>query len=82
MVLGCSFDTAAENAAFAKKFHFNFPLLCDVDRKVGAAYGAGELKGSGGAKRIGYIIGPDGVVKRAFEKVRAATFPAEALGLL
>src|SRR5688572_11206148 len=32
VILGVSFDTEAENAAFAKKFHFDFPLLCDTER--------------------------------------------------
>ena len=40
MILGVSFDTAAENKAFAEKFHFNFPLICDTDRTIGTAYGA------------------------------------------
>jgi len=78
-ILGASFDTAAENAAFAKKFHFNFPLLCDVDRKLGLAYGAAEAATATNAKRIGVIIGPDGKVKAWFPKVSAQTFPAEAL---
>ena len=36
MILGASFDTAAENRAFAEKFHFNFPLICDTDHSIGA----------------------------------------------
>ena len=35
-----SFDSAEENKAFSEKFSFNFPLLCDTDRKMGLAYGA------------------------------------------
>ena len=38
-VLGASFDSVEKNAKFAQKFEFNFPLLCDVDRKIGVAYG-------------------------------------------
>jgi thioredoxin-dependent peroxiredoxin len=74
-----SFDTPAENAAFAKKFNFNFPLLCDTDRKVGLAYGATDNSSSANAKRIGVIIGPDGKLKEYFPKVSAANFPNEAL---
>ncbi len=78
-----SFDTPAENEAFGKKFNFNFPLLCDTDRKVGVAYGAAEAGAkSGGAKRIGEIIGPDGKVKQYFPKVSAQAFPGEALSLI
>jgi thioredoxin-dependent peroxiredoxin len=32
VILGVSFDTPAENKAFAEKYHFNFPLICDTDR--------------------------------------------------
>ena len=81
-MLGVSFDTPAENEAFAKKFNFNFPLLCDTDRKVGVLYGAADAGATkGGARRIGVIIGPDGKVKQYFPKVSAASFPAEALKL-
>jgi peroxiredoxin Q/BCP len=79
--VGASFDSKEDNAAFAKKFNFNFPLLCDVDRKAGQAYGA-DPGGGGSAKRIGYIIGPDGKVKHAFAKVKAAEFPKQALELI
>lgn len=75
-----SFDSAEQNAAFARKFNFNFPLLCDVDRKVGIAYGAADDAKSGNARRMGVIIGPDGKIKEYSPKVSAATFPQEALG--
>ena len=75
-----SFDSPEQNAAFARKYKFNFPLLCDVDRKVGVAYGAADDAKSGNARRIGVIIGPDGKIKEYLPKVSAATFPQEALG--
>ncbi len=31
-ILGASFDTPEENKAFAEKFDFPFPLLCDTKR--------------------------------------------------
>ena len=74
-----SFDTPAENAAFAKKFSFNFPLLCDIDRKVGVAYGAADGPTAPNAKRIGVIIGPDGKVKEWLPKVSAQAWPHEVL---
>lgn len=77
-----SFDTQAENAAFVKKFGFNFPLLCDTDRKVGVAYGAADDASAQYAKRIGVIIGPDGKVKQWYPKVDARAFPEEALKVL
>jgi peroxiredoxin Q/BCP len=81
-VLGVSFDTVGDNCAFAEKFHFNFPLLCDVDRKLGMAYGAAEDAQARTAKRISYLIGKDGRIKKAWEKVDAASHPAQVLAEL
>jgi peroxiredoxin Q/BCP len=39
VILGASFDSQEANAKFAKKFDFNFPLLCDTNRELGMAYG-------------------------------------------
>jgi len=39
-ILGASFDTPADNAAFARKYSFPFPLLSDPDRTLALAYGA------------------------------------------
>jgi len=78
-ILGASFDDVAANAAFAKKFDFNFPLLCDTDRRIGMAYGAADDATSQYAKRISYLIGPDGKIKKAYPKVNAAAHPEEVL---
>ncbi len=69
----------AENAAFAAKFGFDFPLLCDTPRAVGLAYGACDDAGAGYARRISFLIGPDGVVRKAYPKVNAAAQPEELL---
>ncbi len=68
-----------DNAAFAKKFNYNFPLLCDTTREIGLAYGACDDPKAGSAKRISYIIGPDGRIAKAYPKVNAATHPEEVL---
>ncbi len=78
-ILGVSFDDVAANAAFAEKFGFNFPLLCDTTRAVGLAYGACDTPKAETAKRISYLIGPDGKVKKAYPKVNAAAHPEEIL---
>ena len=82
VVLGVSFDSADENMAFAKKFGFPFPLLCDTERQIGMAYGACEAKDAANAKRIGYMIDPSGKVKKAYPKVDAKEFPETVLGEL
>ncbi|APR83250.1 Thiol peroxidase, Bcp-type [Minicystis rosea] len=79
-ILGVSFDTAAENRAFADKFSFNFPLLCDTDRALGVAYGAADDTSAGNARRIGVVIDAEGKVKEYLPKVDASTYPHEVLG--
>ena len=78
-ILGASFDGQEANAAFARKFGFDFPLLCDTDRKLGLAYGAADDASAANARRISYLIGPDGRVKKAYPKVNAAAHPEEVL---
>jgi peroxiredoxin Q/BCP len=74
-----SFDTPAENKAFAEKFSFNFPLLCDVDRKMGVAYGAADDTKAGNARRVGVVIDPQGKIKEWLPKVDARGYPADVL---
>lgn len=82
MVLGVSFDTVQENAAFADKFKFPYPLLCDTERVIGMSYGACGSAKDEYAKRIAYIIGPDGTIRHAFPKVDPKSHPADVLKLI
>ncbi len=82
MIYGVSFDTAEENQAFAEKFSFNFPLLCDTDRSMGIAYGAADDGSAGFAKRIGVVIGPDGKIMEYSPKVSPKTYAKEVLDRL
>jgi peroxiredoxin Q/BCP len=43
------------------------------------AYGACDDPSAATAKRISYVIGPDGRVKKAYPRVNAATHPEEVL---
>ena len=81
MILGASFDSAEDNKKFAEKFNFNFPLICDTDRKIGTAYGA-NVDPQKGAARVGVVIGPDGKIKEWHERVDARAWPAEVVGRL
>jgi peroxiredoxin Q/BCP len=81
VILGVSFDTPAENRAFAEKFHFNFPLICDTDRAIGTTYGANADPGKG-AQRVGVVIGPDGKIKEWQARVDARAWPAAVVGTL
>ena len=81
-ILGVSFDTQQENAAFAQKFKYGFPLLCDTERAVGLAYGACDSKEAENARRIAYVIGKDGKIEQVHAKVKADTFPETLLATL
>ena len=81
-ILGCSFDTEAENRAFAEKFGYRFPLLCDTDRKIGIAYGACAEPMAKHAKRISYVIDENGRIAHALAKVDPATHTDEMLKLV
>jgi thioredoxin-dependent peroxiredoxin len=81
-ILGVSFDTVQENKHFAEKFNFPYPLLSDPTRAMGMQYGAADNAQSGNAKRVAYIIGPEGKVKNVFAKANTSTFAADVLALL
>lgn len=81
-VLGVSFDTVAENAAFAQKFHFPFPLLCDTTRSLGLAYGACHDREASRARRISYLIDEQGKILKVYDPVNARTHPDEVLAEL
>lgn len=82
MIYGVSFDTPAENQNFANNFHFNFPLLCDVDHEIGLAYGAAETDKDEYARRIAYVIDENGRIEEAHAKVDPASYPADQLASL
>lgn len=82
MVLGASFDTPAENKAFAEAEHFGFRLLSDVDRSVGQRYEvtrpAGDDKAAY-AMRIAYLIDPAGTIRKSYEVTDVTGFAAQVL---
>ncbi|MGH7390510.1 MAG: thioredoxin-dependent thiol peroxidase [Candidatus Rokuibacteriota bacterium] len=85
VVLGVSPDGAASHAKFSDKYELPFTLLSDPDRKVMQAWGAYGDKMMYGKKVKGVIrstvwIGPDGIVRKHWARVRdAARHPEEVL---
>jgi peroxiredoxin Q/BCP len=80
-ILGISFDTPEENRAFREKFDFPFRLLSDHDEQVGVAY---ETRDPGTdkvhfAKRLAYLIDPDGVIRKSYQVADTAAFAGEVL---
>jgi len=80
VVLGISLDSPAANKKFREKFSFPFDLLSDESKSVALAYGAVEDASARTAKRISYLIGPDGKIKKAYATVKAADHPEQVLG--
>ncbi|MFQ5444890.1 MAG: peroxiredoxin [Nitrospinales bacterium] len=68
-ILGVSLDNEADNKAFAEKFSFPYPLLCDTNRDISLAYGAVKGKEDGYASRITYVIDENGKIQEAIEQV-------------
>ena len=77
-----SFDSQAKNRAFREKNAFPFDLLCDEDRSVSMRYGAAKKPGQWFARRISYLIDPEGRIARVYEKVRPGKHPDEVLAAL
>ncbi|MFO0931402.1 MAG: peroxiredoxin [Planctomycetota bacterium] len=79
VVLGISFDTPAENKAFAEKFHFPFDMLCDTERALGLALGVATDAKAQWAKRNTFVIGPTGTLEQIIDKVDVKSHPVELL---
>ena len=73
-VLGVSADSVASHAKFIAKHDLPFPLLSDSGREIAKTY---EVKGF--LKRSSYLINPEGVIVKAYEKVKPATHAEEVI---
>ena len=87
VVLGVSKDSVASHKRFEEKYGLPFVLLSDTERTVIEAYDVWKEKKlygkvSYGVVRTTYLINEDGVIERAFDKVKAADNPAQMLGAL
>ena len=85
VVLGVSKDSVASHKRFEEKYGLPFTLLSDVDKTVIQAYDVWKEKKlygkvSFGVVRTTYLIDEDGIIVKAFGKVKAADNPAQMLG--
>jgi peroxiredoxin Q/BCP len=84
VVLGVSADSAASHDKFTQRFCLPFALLADEDKSVARAYGAwGEKSFLGrkymGIRRITFLIGPDGRIRKIWRKVKIPQHAGEVL---
>ncbi len=84
VVMGVSKDTQASHKKFADKFNLNFTLLSDESTEMIKSYEAfGEKKFMGktfqGIHRITYVIDPQGIIRKVYEKVKVEEHAQEIL---
>ena len=87
VVLGVSKDSVASHKKFEEKFGLPFTLLSDIELAAIKAYDVWQEKNMYGKITMGvvrttYLIDEDGVIVKAFGKVKATENPAQMLGVI
>ena len=87
VVLGVSKDSVASHKKFEEKYGLPFTLLSDTEKEVLRAYDVWKEKKSRGKVSMGvvrttYLIDEEGIIIKAFDKVKAADNPDKMLGEL
>jgi peroxiredoxin Q/BCP len=77
--VGASVDTVARLERFRDKYDLKFPLVSDVDRTIGSAYGT--LKGdmSSSHERDTFLVDTRGIILLAYQRVGAGGHAATVL---
>jgi len=86
-VIGISKDSVTSHVKFAEKYQIPFVILSDPDLKAIQAYDVWKEKNLYGKKLMGvvrttYLINEDGMIEKAFGKVKAAENPAAMLEIV
>lgn len=84
VVLGVSKDSVASHKKFQEKNQLSFPILSDTELQVIQAYDVWKEKKlygkvSMGVVRTTYLIDENGIISKAFGKVKAAQNPEQML---
>jgi len=87
VVLGVSKDSVSSHKKFEEKYGLPFTLLADPDLTVIQAYDVWKEKKNYGKVSMGvvrttYLIDENGIIVKAFDKVKAAENPAQMLETL
>jgi peroxiredoxin Q/BCP len=77
-VAGVSTDTVEEEKAFAQKYGFPFPLIADPTTEISAKYG---VLGRGHARRVTFLIDPQGKVERVIDSMLPGTHVSGACSM-
>ncbi|MDX1946669.1 MAG: thioredoxin-dependent thiol peroxidase [Pirellulaceae bacterium] len=86
-VIGISPDDVGSHAKFRDKYQLNFPLLADPEHAVAEKFGAWREKNMYGKKKMGiarstFLIGPDGVIAKAWKAVKVEGHDAAVIEAL
>jgi thioredoxin-dependent peroxiredoxin len=77
-VYGVSLDSPESHRTFREKYNLNFPLLTDEGGRAARALGIlNEEKGS--ARRVTFLLAPDGEIERVYPEVSPETHADEIL---
>lgn len=76
IVLGISKDTPSSHKKFISKYKLPFTLLSDTKKEIIKKYDADKGIGT---KRISYLINPDGIIEKIYDKVKPETHAEEVL---
>ncbi|MEA5502481.1 peroxiredoxin [Halotia wernerae UHCC 0503] len=79
VVLGVSADDEVSHQAFTQKYNLNFPLLADTEKTLINAY---DVDGGGYAKRVTYVIDPNGKIIHVDTSVNTTTHANDVLAAL
>ena len=87
VILGVSKDSVASHKKFEEKYGLPFTLLADPEKEVIQLYDVWKEKKNYGKVSMGvvrttYLIDENGIIIKAFDKVKAADNPAQMLGEL
>lgn len=85
VVIGISKDSVASHKKFEEKYNLPFTLLSDTELAAIQAYDVWQEKNMYGKKTMGvvrttYLIDEEGIIVKAFGKVKAEENPAQMLG--
>lgn len=83
-ILGVSTDSVASHRKFADKHHLPFTLLADENKSVVNQYGVWQQKKFLGKSYMGtirssFLVDPEGIISKVYEKVNPITHPKEVL---
>ncbi|WP_445626257.1 peroxiredoxin [Nostoc sp. DSM 114167] len=79
VILGVSADDEVSHQAFTQKYNLNFPLLADTDKSLIKAF---DVDGGGYAKRVTYVIDPNGKITHVDANVNTSNHANDILAAL